>query len=152
MSTKKKSRKKLFVIVGMLVVGVIAVVGYQMMMGGEEGGEPAKPKVSAELGYVDMEPFLAPIIEGRRITKYVAVGVILELHSVDYSTLVKDSMTPLRNAFIDDFIFQAQMTSGRSDTVHLRRVKSRFRALADRIVGPDIVKEVLIAHAVDRGF
>jgi len=149
--SKKKSRKKIFAIAGLLVIGAVAVVGYQMFMS-SGGGENAKPDVSAELGYVIMEPFLAPIIEGRRISKYVAVGVILELHSEDYKTLVRDSMTPLRNAFIDDFVFQAQMYSGRSDSVHLHRVKSRFRTLADRIVGPDVVKEALISHALDRGF
>lgn len=137
---KKKSRKKIF-----------AIVGYQMLMP-NDGEEGAKPRVSSELGYIVMEPFLAPIIEGRRISKYVAVGVILELHSEDNKRQVRDSMTPLRNAFIDDFVFQAQMNSGRSDSIHLHRIKSRFRTLADRIVGPDIVKEVLISHALDRGF
>ena len=149
--SKKKGRKKIFAIVGLLVIGAAAVAGYQMFMTAG-GGESAKPDVSAELGYVNMEPFLAPIIEGRRISKYVAIGVILELHSEDYKTHVRDNMTPLRNAFIDDFVFQAQMYSGRSDSVHLHRVKSRFRTLADRIVGPDIVKEVLISHALDRGY
>jgi len=137
---KKKSRKKIF-----------AIVGYQMLMP-NDGEEGAKPRVSSELGYIVMEPFLAPIIEGRRISKYVAVGVILELHSEDNKRQVRDSMMPLRNAFIDDFVFQAQMNSGRSDSIHLHRIKSRFRTLADRIVGPDIVKEVLISHALDRGF
>ena len=137
---KKKSRKKIF-----------AIVGYQMLMP-NDGEEGAKPRVSSELGYIVMEPFLAPIIEGRRISKYVAVGIILELHSEDNKRQVRDSMTPLRNAFIDDFVFQAQMNSGRSDSIHLHRIKSRFRTLADRIVGPDIVKEVLISHALDRGF
>jgi len=137
---KKKSRKKIF-----------AIVGYQMLMP-NDGEEGAKPRVSSELGYIVMEPFLAPIIEGRRISKYVAVGVILELHSEDNKRQVRDSMMPLRNAFIDDFVFQAQMNSGRSDSIHLHRIKSRFRTLADRIVGPDIVKEVLVSHALDRGF
>ncbi|MDA0230975.1 MAG: hypothetical protein O3B21_12410 [Proteobacteria bacterium] len=147
---KKKSRKKLVAIVGLFAVGAAAIVGYQMFM--VESGESAAPSVSDELGYVIMAPFLAPIIEGRRISKYVAVGVILELHSEDYRIQVQDNMTPLRNAFIDDFVFQAQMNSGRSETVYLNRVKSRFHTLADRIVGPDIVKEVLISHALDRGF
>ncbi len=149
--SKKKSRKKLFAIVGLVLIGVVGVGGYQMFMGGAEG-EPSKPKVSEELGYVEMDGFLAPIIEGRRISKYVAVGVVLELHSIDYDEMVRASLTPLRNAFIDDFVFQAQMTSGRSDTVHLGRIKSRFRALADRIVGPEVIREVLITHAMDRGF
>ena len=147
---KKKSRKKFAAIAGLLVIGVAAVAGYQMFM--VEAEESAAPEVSRELGYVIMDPFLAPVIEGRRITKYVAIGVILELHSEEYNIRVRDNMTPLRNAFIDDFIFQAQMNSGRSESVYLHRVKSRFRTLADRIVGPDIVKEVLISHALDSGF
>ncbi len=147
---KQKSRKKFVAIAGLLVAGVAAVAGYQMFMaGGEEGGQP---DVSSELGYVGTEPSLAPIIEGRRISKYVTVGVILELHSEDYKALMRNNMTPLRNAFIDDFVFQAQMNGGRSQSVRPRRVKSRFRTLADRIVGPDMVREVLISYALDRGF
>ena len=80
------------------------------------------------------------------------MGIILELYSVDHKPLVYDNMTPLRNAFIDDFVFQAQMNSGTAETLHLRRVKTRFRTLATRILGPDIVKEVLISHVLDRGF
>ncbi|MBR45005.1 MAG: hypothetical protein CMM31_00665 [Rhodospirillaceae bacterium] len=147
--SKKKSRKKLLIIVGLVMVGV---GGYQMFLGGGAEGEPSKPKVSDELAYVEMKVFLAPIIDGRRISKFVAVGVVLELHSIDYDELVRDSMTALRNAFIDDSIFQAQMSSGRSDTIHLGRIKSRFCALADRILGPEVVREVLITHAMDRGF
>jgi flagellar basal body-associated protein FliL len=151
MPTKKKSKKKLFAIIGLAMIGVVGVVGYQMSMGGEEG-EIFKPSVSDELGYVGLDTFLAPVVEGRRISKYIAVGIILELYSVDHKPLVYDNMTPLRNAFIDDFVFQAQMNSGTAETLHLRRVKTRFRTLATRILGPDIVKEVLISHVLDRGF
>ena len=63
----------------MLVIGAVAVVSHQMFMS-SGGGENAKPDVSAELGYVIMKPFLAPIIEGRRIFINVAVGVIFEVH------------------------------------------------------------------------
>ena len=140
----------IFAIVGLLMVSVVAVAGYQMFM--TDGEKTAAPEVSSELGNVDMEPFLAPIIEDRRISKYLAVGVILELHREDHKAPVRDSMTPLRNVFIDDFVFQAQMNSGPSQSVLLRRVKPRFHTLADRIVGPNIVKEVLISSALDRGF
>ena len=146
----KKSRKKNPAITGLFVIGVAAVAGYQKFM--VEAEESVAPEVSRELGYVIMEPFLAPVIDGRRISKYVAVGVIVELHSEEYSIRVRDNMTPLRNAFINDFVFQAQMNSGRSESVYLHHFKSCFRTLADRIVGPYIVKEVLISHALDRGF
>ncbi|MDP6473713.1 MAG: hypothetical protein QF449_03580 [Alphaproteobacteria bacterium] len=146
----KKSRKKLIALAGLLVIGAVAVVGYQMFMTG--GGEAAMPVMSSEPGYVPLDSFLAPVVEDRRISKYVAVGVVLELYSKDDGAMVRDHMTPLRNAFIDDFVFQAQMNSGHSQTVYLPRVKARFQTLADRIVGPNIVSEVLISHTVDRGF
>ena len=44
------------------------------------------------------------------------------------------------------------MNRGLSESVYLHHFKSCFRTLADRIVGPYIVKEVLISHALDRGF
>ena len=147
---EKEKLKKFAAIAALFVIGVAAVAGHQMFM--VEAEESAAPQISSELGYVNMEPFLAPIIEGRWISKYVAVGVILELHSEDYKIQVRDNMTPLRNAFINDFVFQAQMNSGRSESVYLHHFKSCFRTLADRIVGPYIVKEVLISHALDRGF
>jgi flagellar basal body-associated protein FliL len=147
---QKKRRKKIFAIVGLLLVGLVAVGGYQMFM--TEDGEAALPSAPSEPGFVPMKPFLAPIIEGRRISKYVAVGVILELYDEDDEAMVREFMTPLRNAFIDDFVFQAQMNAGHSQTVYLPRVKKRFHTLVVRIVGPDIVSEVLISHTVDRGF
>ena len=51
--SKKKSRKKTLAIAGLLVIGAVAVVGYQMFMS-SGGGENFKPDVSAELGYVIM--------------------------------------------------------------------------------------------------
>ena len=56
--------------------------------------ESAAPQVSSELGYVSMELFLAPIIEGRWISECVAVGVIWGVHSEDYKIQVRDKMIP----------------------------------------------------------
>lgn len=148
---EKKGRKKLFVIAILALIIGGGVVGFQMFMGGDKGDEPVKI-ASSELGYIGLEPFLAPVIEGRRISKYVAVGVTLEVYDEDDKPLVYKYMTPLRNVFIDDFVFQAQMNRGTEETLHLRRIKSRFHNLAARIMGDNIVKEVLISHALDRGF
>ena len=149
---KNKSRKKLFMLAGLALAGVVAVAGYQMIMGGETGEDLVKPSVSSELGFVGLDPFLVPVIDGRKLSKYVSVGVILELYSKDYKPLNNKTMTPLRNAFINDFVFQAQMNSGTTESILLQRVKTRFRTLATRIVGEGVVKEVLISHVMDRGF
>lgn len=134
------------------LAGVVAVAGYQMIMGGETREDLVKPSVSSELGFVGLDPFLAPVIDGRKISKYVSVGVMLELYSKDYKSLINNTITPLRNAFINDFVFQAQMNSGTTELNFLQRVKTRFRTLATRIVGEGVVKEVLISHVMDSGF
>lgn len=134
------------------LAGVVAVAGYQMIMGGEIGEDLVKPSVSSELGFVGLDPFLAPVIDGRKVSKYVSVGVMLELYSKDYKLLINNTITPLRNAFINDFVFQAQMNSGTTELNFLQRVKTRFRTLATRIVGEGVVKEVLISHVMDSGF
>ena len=81
---KNKSRKKLFMLAGLALASVVAMAGYQMIMGGETGEDLVKPSVSSELGFVDLDLFLAPVIDGRKISKYVSAGVIPELYSKDY--------------------------------------------------------------------
>lgn len=97
---------------------------------GEGEGKTNKSKVLPEQGYIEIEDFLAPIIEGRRTSQYGG-GVVLEFLSADYDEMVRENITPIINAFIDDFVFQAQMPRGRYNTVHLDRILSRFLALVD---------------------
>lgn len=146
---KAKKKKKLLVIGALLFLGALGAVGYQQLMAGQEDIHvPGIPRP----GYFKMKPFLAPVMEGRRIGRYISLGITLELYDDGDTQFILGHLTPLRNAFIQDLHFQAHLKDADQRPINLRRVKARFRRLADRVLGPDIVKDVLISHALDRGF
>lgn len=147
----KGRKKKIIVIMGLLLVGVIGVGGYQFMMGGEKV-EAILQEFEPDPVFLDFDPFLAPVLEGRRVDRYVSLGVTLELMAEDHKALVHDKMAPLRNAFIQDLNFQSSMPQKDLRGINLIRIKARFKTLATRVLGPEVVNEVLIAYAADRGF
>jgi flagellar basal body-associated protein FliL len=102
--------------------------------------------------FLAMEPFLAPVVRERRIDRYVHLAITLELADYQTEEQALSKLTPLRNAFIQDLHFQAQMSGDDGRGVHLRRIKARFLVLAGRVLGNDGVRDVLFTEVVDRGF
>ena len=140
-SKKDKDAKKLFIFFGLALAGVVAVAGYQMTIGGETEEGPFKPSLFSELDFVGLDLFLAPVIDGRKISKYVTVGVTLAVYNEDYKLLIYKYITPLRYAFIKDFVFQAQMNSGTTELILLQRVKTYFCNLGARISGESVARK-----------
>ena len=146
MASKKK---KMMMLGALLLIGGGAVGGYQMLLGGEPDNlPPPLPKPA----FMHLEPFLAPVIEGRRIVKYVTLGITLELSDESYIELVRENNAPLRDTFLNDLLMQAHMMRGSGRPVYLPQVKARFRILAQRVLGEDVVEDVLIRYATDRGY
>jgi flagellar basal body-associated protein FliL len=146
MASKKK---KLMLVGALLLIGGGAVAGYQALLSGEPDNlPPPLPKPA----FMDLDPFLAPVIEGRRIIKYVSLGITLELSDESYIPHVHQNNAPLRDSFLNDLLMQAQMARGSGRPVYLPQVKARFRVLARRVLGEDVVEDVLIRYATDRGF
>ena len=145
-----KKKKKLLMIGALLVVGAVGAVGYQQFMAPVDETEPL-PSLP-EPGYLHMEALLAPVLEGRRISRYVSIGITLELYDESDKQTIYRYLTPLKSAFIEDLQFQAQLSREAPSPIHLRRIKARFLALSERVLGEEVVKDVLISHALDRGF
>lgn len=146
---KAKKKKKLLVIGGLLVLGAIGAVGYQQLLAGDE--EFHVPGL-AQPGYFEMRPLLAPVMDERRIDRYISLGITLQIYDEADTPFIFERLTALRNAFIQDLHFQAHLKEVDNRPINLRRIKARFKRLADRVLGPDIVEDVLISHALDRGF
>jgi len=102
--------------------------------------------------FLTLAALQAPVLEGRRIDRYVTLGITLELADEAAEDLAKELRVPLRDALVRDLFFQANMTRTRGATVHLPRVKARFLILTRRVLGEDAVKDVLVVHAFDPGF
>ncbi len=100
--------------------------------------------------FLPLSPFPAPVLKGRQIERYVHLGITLELANSEVARRARANLPALRNAFIQDLFFQAQMRNDGRGVV-LPRIKARFRVLAERVLGEDTVHEVLITEVLDFG-
>jgi flagellar basal body-associated protein FliL len=148
-----QSKKKKMMLIGALVLaGGGGFFGYQTMVSAKTEEVEVVVEAVAEPVFLTLAALQAPVVEGRRIDRYVTLGVTLELADEAAEELAKERMAPLRDVLVNDLLFQAHMSRTRGFAVHLPRVKARFLILSRRVLGEDAVKDVLIVHAFDPGF
>ena len=100
--------------------------------------------------YVVVPLFVIPVIEGGQVTRQVSIGVGLEL--VKGKTL-KD-IKPKEAVLIDGFFRELYGLFGqRASADRLADppvIKARLMRVADRILGPGVVQQVLILQLFER--
>lgn len=122
--------------------------------GKEEKVDPnAPPSIRPAPGapsYVVVPLFVIPVIEGGQVTRQVSIGVGLEL--VKGKTL-KD-IKPKEAVLIDGFFRELYGLFGqRASADRLADppvIKARLMRVADRILGPGVVQQVLILQLFER--
>ena len=108
------------------------------------------PAVAGAPSYVRLDPIFVPIITGDQVTQQVGVTLMLQLVENKEKGDVESKRIPLYDAFFRDLYgyFQDRaVASGRVDQLYL---KTRLLKTANRVVGPDLVKEVLIEQLFAR--
>ncbi len=94
--------------------------------------------------YIRFRPIFIPIIQKDRVTRQVGITLMLELVQGQEKDGIEEKRPLLTDAFMRDLygFFQQRASLGtRIDQVYL---KDRLLKVADNIVGPKMVQEVLI--------
>lgn len=148
-----------------LLLGALAACGTMLWAtdalaagGGGHGGDSTAAEEESTTGpfYYKMDPLFAPVVQKRKIRGYAELTVTLEVGTKEAGTkeaerLVHARLLVLRDEFMRDLQFQADMRSDNERAVDLVRIKKRFKVLANRLLGAGTVSEVLIQSALDRG-
>lgn len=144
-----------------LLLGALAACGTMLWAtdalaaggGGGHGGDSAAAEEESTTGpfYYKMDPLFAPVVQKRKIRGYAELTVTLEVGTKEAERLVHARLLVLRDEFMRDLQFQADMRSDNERAVDLVRIKKRFKVLANRLLGAGTVSEVLIQSALDRG-
>jgi flagellar FliL protein len=114
-----------------------------------EPTEKAAPVAGAP-SYVRLDPIFVPVIEGSQVTHEIGVRLMLQLAENQDKGDVEGKRKPLYDALFRDLYgyFQDRVTTnGRIDQPYL---KVRLLKTTARIVGPNLVKEVLIEQLFER--
>jgi flagellar protein FliL len=118
-----------------------------------EHGEQAhggKEPVPGAPVFIDMQPIVLPVIEGKNVTRQVGVLLTVEFAEGHVPGDVEEKRRQLADAFITELYRIYGWRSGADRVVNETLVKRHLQATADRILGKGIVQAVLIRQLVEQ--
>ncbi len=155
---KKKLGGKLLLIIGL--VGGLAIGGgtafFLASMGGDdetameeqEETEAVEAEENIELFYVDINRLPAPVLdEDGKVLGYMFLDLSLETDGGENQKFIYDRLPRLQDAFLREISKTRISKPGQPGVVDYDRLRSRFLTMANKTLGRNIVRSVLIRGA-----
>lgn len=140
-------KRVVLVVVAVLALGGLAFAAIQFF-----GGEDVEPVESAAPApvFVTLEPFIVPVIREGRVVKQVNLTITLELAAPHVQTELAAKMPYLRDAFLTRLhgLMGRHRRDGRAFAPEV--VKRRLLAESERVLGPGVVRDVLVQSALEQ--
>lgn len=105
---------------------------------GPHGSMPGAPV------FVDFQPIILPVIGQDRVTERVGIVLALELAPGQTAAGIEPKRPILTDAFISDLYGIFQQRAALHQVADGTLIKARLLRTANRVLGPGVVKEVLI--------
>lgn len=149
----------------MKIVVILAVIVVLLLGGGGAayffrdalfgaGGEKAETETELKTPdalFVDLESINIAVIHNRRIEKHVVLQVTLEVFDEETRAMVAKSLPRIKDSFIKDmYDYYAVQTPGGGGGVDVEAIKKRLKRTVDTVMGPNVIRSVLIQGAVER--
>jgi flagellar basal body-associated protein FliL len=102
--------------------------------------------------YYTLQPFTVPIVRDGRIARHVSLLVTLETRGLANKDKILEARKRLRDSFLRDLhgVMSIRRKDGRSFKTSV--LKKRLMAVSKRVLGEDIVRDILIETAFERRF
>lgn len=116
-------------------------------------GEPGSEKLAPAPGgpaFVKLPLFSIPVIEGDKVTRQVAVGIVLELGAGQTLADLKPKENVLIDAFLRELYGIFAQRSGADRIADQHTLKERLGRTADRVLGSGVVRQVLIQQLFEQ--
>ncbi len=97
--------------------------------------------------FIEIERLTAPFIRDQRFVQYVVLDVSLEVVEERDADKVRQLTPRLRDAFLRELHRLATVRPASQKLINVARVKARLLAGADRVLGPRVVRDVLVQLA-----
>lgn len=153
--------KKLLIIVGAVVLLAGGGGGAAfMMMGGdpppeEETADAAAEELAPKITdldddpiYLRMDGMTVPVLKGNRIRHYLFLNMMLEMNSEDDREKAARLKPRLHDAFLREFYSRSVIDSHVSGAIDFPKMKRRLIKQANKVLGNDGVRNILITRAM----
>ncbi len=116
-----------------------------------EGGEHAaakevkKDSKPEHLAFVEMDPLILPIIDAEGINQLVSLVIVLQVHDEKQKAEVTAQMFRIKDAYIQDMYGSLNKNVAIKDGVlQVDILKQKLSAASNRVLGDDVVSDVLL--------
>ena len=152
--------KKLLIIVGAVVLLAGGGGGAAfMMMGGDPPPEQETADAAEEVAppptdldddpiYLRMDGMTVPVLKGNRIRHYLFLNMMLEMNSEDDREKAARLKPRLHDAFLREFYSRSVIDSHVSGAIDFPKMKRRLIKQANKVLGNDGVRNILITRAM----
>lgn len=109
---------------------------------------------SAEAGqayFVELSPLSLPIIDGNGVSQVIRMTVVMEVADDTKAGIVKNLEPRLKDAIIQDMYGVLNRKAAfEGGILQVGTIKERLNKLSKKVLGPDVVKEVLLQMVQQR--
>lgn len=113
-----------------------------------EGQEEEESLEEAE--FVDIENLSISVIREGRVDRYITISVSLEMKDKDAKALGDEAFPRLKDAIFRDLHSYFSMQQAGQSGINVSQVKSRLMWAAERAIGKNKVRQVIIQGAYER--
>jgi hypothetical protein len=111
---------------------------------------PEKPGQYSDERYLTLAPLLLSIVHHNDVQKLVTLVVTLELADRSQRVEVERLMPRLRDAYLTDLTKLFSLGLYDTRNIRLTVIKQRLRIASERVLGPGVVRDVLILNSMER--
>lgn len=106
----------------------------------------AKAKEEIEsLRFVEMDPIILPIIDGRGVTQVVTLVITLEAYGDENAKLAEKMIPRLKDAYLQDMYgVLSRKASMKGGLVKTEDLKERLNKISNKVLGEDKINGVLL--------
>lgn len=119
------------------------------------GNAPAEPllegqaPMAAPPSYVDFGLLVVPVIQDREVKKQAEMILRLEV-PFEKKEVVAQNLPRLQNAFLEDMMAYLPYQLRSSSSLDEAAIRNRLNIIAEKVLGPGMVKDVIIEQSTVR--
>ncbi len=104
----------------------------------------AKKEGESTIQFIELSPLILPVINSRGVTQMVSLVVALEVDSQEKADKVTHYSPRLTDAYLSDLYGSLSNKSVESGMIPIDFVKKRLNSASAKILGDEIVSDVLV--------
>lgn len=99
---------------------------------------------------IRLDPLTVSIQRNGVVERHIGFVVVLEVSDLGAQALIEDRKPKLIDAFVVDINALASLPTAPDNGIDQEALKRRLRASAARVIGPDIVKDIVFLRTFTR--